>query len=178
MRVGQTNLLMIECPKYDWLATFCHKRLCYRRATAGTFVLDLLYIYITPSDNIDFFARMWSMRTLQSICHEGLCIGQATRAEKPICPRRPCSTGCNSLYGGVSVYTIYYWTYSDLQKHESRCLLSDCFLCISPEPLELKKVIFIDLNPCLKSFQMKKEFFKSGYKISWYLQKRCFDRKK
>ena len=27
--------------------------------------------------------------------------------------------------------------YSDSQKHESSCLLSDCFLCISPEPLEL-----------------------------------------
>ena len=35
------------------------------------------------------------------------------------------------------------WNYSDSQKHESSCLLSDCFSCISPEPLELKKVIFI-----------------------------------
>ena len=30
--------------------------------------------------------------------------------------------------------------YSDLQKHESSCLLSDCFSCISPEPLEIKKL--------------------------------------
>ena len=29
--------------------------------------------------------------------------------------------------------------YSDSQKHKSSCLLSDCFSCISPEPLELKK---------------------------------------
>ena len=29
--------------------------------------------------------------------------------------------------------------YSDSQKHESSCLLSDCFSCISPEPLELQK---------------------------------------
>ena len=29
--------------------------------------------------------------------------------------------------------------YSDSQKHESSCLLSDCILCISPEPLELQK---------------------------------------
>ena len=36
-------LSMIECPKYDWHVAFCYKRLCYRRATAGTFVLDLLY---------------------------------------------------------------------------------------------------------------------------------------
>ena len=48
--------------------------------------------------------------------------------------------------------------YSDLQKHESSCLLSDCFPCISPEPLEQKKVIYIYLHPCLKSFQMKKDF--------------------
>ena len=41
--VGQTYLLMIKCPKYDWLAAFFYKKLCYRRATAGTFVLDLLY---------------------------------------------------------------------------------------------------------------------------------------
>ena len=31
------------------------------------------------------------------------------------------------------------YVYSDSQKHESSCLLSDCFSCISPEPLELKK---------------------------------------
>ena len=29
--------------------------------------------------------------------------------------------------------------YSDSQKHASSCLLSDCFSCISPEPLELQK---------------------------------------
>ena len=37
-----------------------------------------------------------------------------------------------------------FWTlvrpYSDLQKHESSCLLSGCFSCISPEPLELQKI--------------------------------------
>ena len=32
-----------------------------------------------------------------------------------------------------------YKAYSDSQKHESSCLLSDCFSCLSPEPLELKK---------------------------------------
>ena len=30
--------------------------------------------------------------------------------------------------------------YSDLQKHESSCLLSDRFWCISPEPFELQKI--------------------------------------
>ena len=34
---------MIEYTKEDWHAAFGYKRLCYRRATAGTFVLDLLY---------------------------------------------------------------------------------------------------------------------------------------
>ena len=48
--------------------------------------------YITPSDNIDFIARMRSMRVVKSICHEGLYIVQATRAEKSICPSRPWST--------------------------------------------------------------------------------------
>ena len=33
-------------------------------------------------------------------------------------------------------------------------------------------------HPCLKSFQMKQEFFKSGHINSWSLQKRCFARKK
>ena len=31
------------------------------------------------------------------------------------------------------------WSYSDLQKHESSCLLSGCFSCISPETLEQQK---------------------------------------
>ena len=35
--------------------------------------------------------------------------------------------------------------------------------------LSYKKVFYIYLHSCLKSFQMKKLFFKSGNKISWYL---------
>ena len=31
-------------------------------------------------------------------------------------------------------------SYSDLQKHESSCLLSDRFWCKSPEPFELQKI--------------------------------------
>ena len=30
--------------------------------------------------------------------------------------------------------------YSDLQKHESSCLLGDRFWCISPKPFELQKI--------------------------------------
>ena len=47
---------------------------------------------------------------------------------------------------------IYVYSYSDSQKHESSCLLSDCFSCISLEPLELKKIFYIYLHPCLKSW--------------------------
>ena len=36
-------------------------------------------------------------------------------------------------------FKIVWITYSDSQKHESSCLLGDCFSCISPEPLELQK---------------------------------------
>ena len=35
---------MIECLKQDYQVVFCHKRLCWRRSTAGIiFALDLLY---------------------------------------------------------------------------------------------------------------------------------------
>ena len=34
---------MIECLKYDWLLALGHKRLCHKRATVGTFTLNLLY---------------------------------------------------------------------------------------------------------------------------------------
>ena len=43
LMLGQIYLLMIECPKHDWHSAFGDKRLCYSRATAGTFILNLLY---------------------------------------------------------------------------------------------------------------------------------------
>ena len=50
--------------------------------------------------------------------------------------------------------------YSDSQKYESSCLLSDRFSSISPETQELqKKVFYVYVHPCLKSFQMKKYFW-------------------
>ena len=39
----------------------------------------------------------------------------------------------------MEVHENDIYPYSDSQQHESSCLLSDCFPCISPEPLELKK---------------------------------------
>ena len=43
LMLGQMYLLMIECPKHDWHSAFGDKRLWYSRATAGTFILNLLY---------------------------------------------------------------------------------------------------------------------------------------
>ena len=39
----QMYLSMIEYAKHDWDSEFGHKRLCYSRATAGIFILNLLY---------------------------------------------------------------------------------------------------------------------------------------
>ena len=33
----------IESPKHDWQSAFGHKRLCYSRATDGTFILNIIY---------------------------------------------------------------------------------------------------------------------------------------
>ena len=41
--LGMIYISMIKYPKYSKHSAFCHKELGYRRATAGTFVLDLLY---------------------------------------------------------------------------------------------------------------------------------------
>ena len=38
-------LSMIEYPKYYWHGAFGHKRLCYKRATAENFILNLLYMW-------------------------------------------------------------------------------------------------------------------------------------
>ena len=64
------------------------------------------------------------------------------------------------------------------QKNTSSCFWNLCFSRISPKSLELRKRFYIYLHPGLKSFQMKKIFFKSGHKISWYLQKTLFCHKK
>ena len=83
---------------------------------------------------------------------------------------------CSTLY--IVVASFYYnHTVSNKNAH-----LTDFETCVFHgylrNHLSYKKVIYIYLHPFLKSFQMKKEFFKCSYKISWYLQKRCFARKK
>ena len=55
-------LSMIDYPKRDWHPALGHKRLCYNRATAGTFILSLLYI---PSKKQNFreFAFRFNMES-------------------------------------------------------------------------------------------------------------------
>ena len=53
MMYGQISLLKIECQKHDWHVEFCHKKLGYRRATAGTFAFNLLYRKGTVFTRID-----------------------------------------------------------------------------------------------------------------------------
>ena len=52
-------LSMIEHPKRDWHISFYQKGLCYRRATAETFILDLLYTRKERfSDNVFMIALL------------------------------------------------------------------------------------------------------------------------
>ena len=53
--------------------------------------------------------------------------------------------------------------YSDSQKHESSCLLSNCFLCISPEPLELQKSYLRLLVSLFEELSDEKQFFSNPF---------------
>ena len=44
--LGHIDISMIEYLKHYWDVAFGHKRLCYERATAETFILNLLYISV------------------------------------------------------------------------------------------------------------------------------------
>ena len=52
--------------------------------------------------------------------------------------------------------------YSDSQKHESSCLLSDRFWCISPEPFELQKNFLPLLASIFEELSDKKIIFFSS----------------
>ena len=41
--LGKVYLSMIEYQKHDWHSAFGYKKLRYSRATAGNFILNLLY---------------------------------------------------------------------------------------------------------------------------------------
>ena len=58
LTLGHIYISMIEYPKYYWYVPFGHKRLCYERATAGTFILNLLYSVEKLNDfEFDAFLR-------------------------------------------------------------------------------------------------------------------------
>ena len=62
--------------------------------------------------------------------------------------------------------------YSDLQKHESSCLLSDRFWCISPEPFELQKIFLTLLASVFEELSdKKKKIFQIGSQIHLILRK-------
>ena len=57
--------------------------------------------------------------------------------------------------------------YTVINKKTHRAVFETCvFRIYLQNHLRYKKVILICLHPCLKSFQMKKEFFQFGHKIS------------
>ena len=51
-QMGQMYFSMTEYPKYDFYEVFSHKMLCYRRATAVAFILNLLFTHRC-------FIRLW-----------------------------------------------------------------------------------------------------------------------
>ena len=61
--------------------------------------------------------------------------------------------------------------YSDWQKHESSCLLSDRLWCISPEPFQLQKIFFPLLASLFKELSDRKRIFQIGAQIHLILRK-------
>ena len=96
-------------------------------------------------------------------------------------------TTINTYHLGMNRPSLYYssfWLLSfkmnDLQSvtkiHIYLFLKYVFFRVYLRNHLSYKKVFYIYLHPCMKTFQMKKNL-KSGDKISWYFQKRCFSEK-
>ena len=61
--------------------------------------------------------------------------------------------------------------YSDSQKHESSCLLSDRFWCISPELFELQTIFIPLIASLFKELSDRKEIFQIGAQIHLILWK-------
>ena len=61
--------------------------------------------------------------------------------------------------------------YSDSQKHESSCLLSDRFWCICPDPFVLQKIFLTLLASLFEEFSDRKEIFQIGAQIHLILRK-------
>ena len=80
----------------------------------------------------------------------------------------------DSEYPRVFMYIYLFYTfiaYSDSQKHESSCLFSDRFWCLSPEPFELRKIFFPIIASLFKKLSDKKGTFQIGAKIHLILRK-------
>ena len=63
------------------------------------------------------------------------------------------------------------------KKNTSSWFWNLCFSRISPEPLELQQNYLNLFASLSKELSDEATIFQFGYKISWYLQKRCFARK-
>ena len=70
------------------------------------------------------------------------------------------------------------WVYSDSQKHESSCLLTDRFWCISQEIFELQKIFFPLLASLFEELSDKKEMLQIGAQIHLILRKKMIFQRK
>ena len=68
--------------------------------------------------------------------------------------------------------------YSDSKKHESSCLLSDFFSCISPEPLELQKSYFHQFASLSEELSDEKRIFQIRLQNQLIFAKTLFCQKK
>ena len=87
------HLLMIEYPKHGWHLSFGHKRLCYSRATAGTFILNLLYLF-------DILLHRWCFCQLVKLLNSYIFTQPWTRLSKAK------SSGTTILSFGI---VLGYW---------------------------------------------------------------------
>ena len=69
-------------------------------------------------------------------------------------------------------------TYSDSQKHESSCLLSYYFWCISPEPFQQHKIFLPLLGSIFEYLSDKQGIFRIGAQIHLIFRKTLIFQKK
>ena len=61
--LGHMYLSMNEWPKFYWLVLFGHKRLRYKRDTAGIFLFKLLYYIVYMRVNLCWTVHVWIAST-------------------------------------------------------------------------------------------------------------------
>ena len=72
----------------------------------------------------------------------------------------------------------FIFRYSDSQKHNSSCLLSDRFWCISPEPFEVQKIFLPLLALLFEELSDRIIIFQIGAQIYLILRKTLFFQRK